>query len=558
MFRYRYFGILSVLLPALCACGSGEKRRDPGPTTYDGRLSPLLENLGNLHRPVTTSEPIAQRFFDQGLTLTYAFNHAEAVRSFKEAARIDPNCAMAYWGQALAMGPNINDPAPNVEREREAYAAVRKAMELRRNASEVEQALIEALAARFSNQDGKDRRERNAAYAAAMAAVYRQFPNDPDVGTLYADAVMNTRPWDYWTRDGQPKPGTAELVAALEKVIQAHPDHPGAHHFYIHAVEASPDPDRAIPSADRLGGLVPAAGHLVHMPAHIYIRVGRYADATEANIRAIAADEDYLSQCRSQGIYPAAYYPHNIHFLTATLAMEGRSREMLEAARKVAGRHQDEALHEEGFGFPHLLRSIPALALVRFGRWDEILKLPPPGEHSRYAQAMWRFARGMAFQAKGRLSEARRELASLEQAAQDPALDELKIWDLNSLGSLARIAARVLAGEIAAREKRFHAAIRHLREAVELEDSLLYSEPPDWPNPVRHNLGAVLLEAGRADEAERVYREDLTRHRNNGWALLGLAQSLEAQGKQREAAAARRQFQVAWSRADIQLPASRF
>lgn len=555
----RKIGVLSAaLVLALCACQSKETRTEPGPTTYEGRLSPLLDDLGNFHRPVTTPDKMAQRFFDQGLTLTYGFNHAEAVRSFKEAARVDPDCAMAYWGQALALGPNINDPAPGAEREREAYAAARKAVELRVKASEVEQALIDALAKRFSDQQGKDRKELNMAYAEAMAGVHQRFPDDPDVGTLYADAIMNTMPWDYWTKDGQPKPGTEKAVAALEKVKRDYPDHPGAHHFYIHAVEASKNPDRGVPSADRLGGLVPRAGHLVHMPAHIYIRVGRYSDASDANVRAIAADEDYLTQCRSQGIYPAAYYPHNIHFLTATLAMEGRSREMLEAARKVAAHHKDEMLHEEGFGFPHLLRSIPTLALVRFGRWDEILQLPEPGPHSRYVQAIWRFARGMALQAKGQLSEARSELAALEEFAKDPALDQLKIWDLNSLGSLTRIASGVLAGEIAAREKKYDTAVRHLRRAVEEEDSLLYSEPPDWPNPPRHNLGAVLLEAGRAADAERVYREDLTRHRNNGWSLYGLAKSLEAQGRRDEAAEARKQFLVAWSKADIELTASRF
>ncbi|MBI1982849.1 MAG: hypothetical protein HYS61_01460, partial [Acidobacteria bacterium] len=275
--------------PAPESGGGGE----PKSTTTTGRVAPWLENLGNFHRSVSTNSPDAQHFFDQGLTLCYAFNHQESVRSFQEAARLDPNCAMAYWGQALALGPNINDPKPDAEREQQAHEAIQKAIGLKSGANETEKELIEALAARFSAGKGKDRKELNQAYAKAMAAVYENFPDDPDVGVLYADAVMNTMPWEYWTKDGKPRPGTKRLIAALESVKKRFPDHPGAHHFYIHAVEASSNPDLAVASADKLGGLVPAAGHLIHMPSHIYIRVGRYADATEANRRAIAADEDY-------------------------------------------------------------------------------------------------------------------------------------------------------------------------------------------------------------------------------------------------------------------------
>ncbi|MCP5110484.1 MAG: hypothetical protein GY953_06575, partial [bacterium] len=522
-------------------------------TTRDGKLAPLLENLGELRRSVTTSSAMPQRFFDQGLTLTYGFNHAEAVRSFKEAAREDPTCAMAYWGQALATGPNINDPAPGAEREQEAFRAIQKALDLNSGASEVEQAMIGALATRFSAVEVQDRTELNGAYAKAMADLHQKYPDDPDIGVLYAASIMNTMPWEYWGADGEANPGTDTVVKTLEAVIAAAPNHPGAHHYYIHAVEASNDPDRAVGSADRLGGLVPGAGHLVHMPAHIYIRVGRYADSSAANLRAIAADEDYLTQCRSQGIYPAAYYPHNIHFLSASLAMEGRSREAIEAARKVASHHDDEMMKQPGFGFPHLLRAYHLFALVRFGRWEEVLELPEPAEKLLFGRAMRHYGRGLAFVAADRLDDAQAELAKLKTLAGRRELEDLKVWDMNSLAALARISAGVLAGELAAKSERYNEAITHLRKAVAEEDGLLYAEPPDWPNPVRQNLGAVLLAAGRAGEAERVYREDLTRHRDNGWSLHGLAQSLEAQGKGSEASEARKAFSRAWARADIEL-----
>jgi len=341
-------------------------------------------------------------------------------------------------------------------------------------------------------------------------------------------------------------------------VLAAHPYHPGANHFYIHAVEASQHPERAEAAADRLGGLVPAAGHLVHMPSHIYIRVGRYADGSAANIRAIAADEDYLTQCRSQGIYPAAYYPHNIHFLTATLAMEGRGQEMIEAARKVAAAPDDAAFCEPGFGFPHLLRAQPLFAMVRFGRWDDILVEPEMPADQVFAGAIQHYARGLAHLAQGDATKAGRELMILEQTVKRAELGELKIWEENSLGELATIARDVLAGELAANLQNFDIAVRHLNNAIAIEDSLTYSEPPDWPIPVRQNLGAVLLAAEHPVEAEQVYRKDLERHRNNGWSLAGLANALAAQGKTTEAAAARETLATVWRKADTKITASRF
>jgi tetratricopeptide (TPR) repeat protein len=522
-----------------------------------GRLSPWLKNLGKFERKISTTNPEAQHYFNQGLTLYYGFNHAEAARSFQEVARLDPQCSMGFWGEALSLGPNINDSFPDAEREQKAYAAMKKALELKPGSSPTEQALIDAVSVRYTGAKNVERKKLNAAYAKAMTNVFKQFGDDPDVATLYAESVMDTMPWAYWKKDGTPQPGTKELVAALEAVIAKYPDHPGANHLYIHAVEASPDPDRGVPSADRLGSLVPAAGHLVHMPSHIYIRVGRYEDAAEANRRAILADEDYITQCRVQGLYPVGYYPHNIHFLSSALTMTGQAKEAIESARKAASKMPHAGCGMEGLGFVHLLRSYPLFTLVRFGRWDDILKETGAETDSHFVNAMQHFARGLAFNAKGEPDKAQAELASLKTAFTDKEIAKLTVNDQNTLLQLSRIATEMLAGQIAAKGKDVKQAIAHLRRGTAIEDSLTYSEPPDWPLPVRHSLGAVLLEAGRAADAEKVYREDLNRHRNNGWSLFGLAKSLEAQGKTDEAAKTMGQFNQVWSKADTELTASR-
>jgi tetratricopeptide (TPR) repeat protein len=547
---------LCIGLLALTACQQTPK--DLAPMTTDGRVAPLLENLGDLQVEITTSDPMAQRFFNQGMTLLYGFNHAEAVRSFDEVARIDPDCAMAYWGRALAIGPNINASLPEDEDEQDAYEAIQEALRRKASASPKERALIDALATRFSENRGEDREELNAAYMDAMSKVSTEYPGDPEVRVLHAASILNTTPWDYWDESGQPRPGIAAAVAGLESVIASHPKHPGARHYYIHTVEASPDPDRAVESADVLGGLAPAAGHLVHMPSHIYIRVGRYADASNANIKAIAADEDYITQCRSQGIYPANYYPHNIHFLMAALAMEGRSQETLEAARKVASKPDQQSLCQPGNGFPHLLKTQPLFALVRFGRWEEVLEESDFSGDKVFEFAIGHYARGLAYLATDDMPSAEGELASLRELLPSDLLEGLMISEENSLWHLATIGEQVLAGEIAAQKGAYDAAVEHLRKAVTIEDNLTYSEPPDWPIPVRQNLGSVLLAAGRAKEAEAVFREDLTRHRNNGWGLAGLIESLQAQGKAEEAAEAKQQFAKLWAKADVELSGARF
>ena len=521
----------------------------PAPT---GELAPRLQNLGKHTFPVSTKSRAAQQFMNQGVNLTFGFNHAEAGRSFREAARLDPKLAMAYWGQALVLGPNINAPmAP--EDEPKAYELAQKAMSLRPGASARERAYIEALAQRYSGKP-EDRVARDRAYADAMRDLSRRFPADADAASLYAEAMMDLQPWAYWAPDGSPRTGTPEVLATLEKVLAARPDHPMALHLYIHAVEATRNPEKAEAVADRLLKLMPGAGHMVHMPSHIYMRVGRYADASASNEAAALADEDYITQCRAQGLYPMGYYPHNIHFLWSSSTMEGRSATAIASARKVASKVDDAAMKEMPLmaGF----RVVPYYALTRFGKWDEMLAEPAPPDNL-FLQGTWHYARGLAHAAKGQLFDADRELADLRKIAADPAL-KFNLFSPNTADNILAIAPEVLAGDLAARRKDFGAAIAHLERAVRLEDSLVYTEPAEWHYPPRQILADVLLQAGRAREAETVYWADLARNAENGWSLFGLAQALRAQQKGEEAAAAQKRFEKAWSKADVTLTGSRF
>jgi tetratricopeptide (TPR) repeat protein len=527
---------------------TGEARR-VGP---DGQLAPRLQNLGAHTFPVTTKSPEAQRFINQGLNLSYGFNHAEAGRAFREAARLDPDCAMAYWGQALVLGPNINatmDPAD----EPRARELVERAIARKDQASERERAYIDALARRYSGRP-EDRTARDKAYADAMRELSRRYPDDLDAATLYAEAVMDLRPWGYWMPDGVPYEETTEIVRLIESVIERNGQHPGALHLYIHLMEPTRDAARAEVAADRLLTLMPAAGHIVHMPSHIYQRVGRYADAVRSNELAVLADEDYITQCRAQGLYPMGYYPHNIHFLWFAATMDGRGALATESARKVASKIPDEAMQE----LPLLagFRVVPYYALARFGRWDEVLAEPAPPAGNLYLTGTWRYARGLALVAKGRLADAEQELAEVRRIAADEALD-FALFSPNTAASIFAIAPEVLAGELAAARKDFDAAVAHLERAVRLEDGLVYTEPSEWHYPPRHALGAVLLAAGRPREAETVYWEDLKRNPENGWALYGLVQALRAQGKEEQARVVERRFEAAWGRADVRLSASR-
>ena len=518
------------------------------------RLAPLLDGMGSHRHSIATDVPLAQRYFDQGLVLAYGFNHAEAARAFREALRLDPACAMCAWGVALVLGPNINaamDPAGAPE----AWAALETARVLVEDGAERERAYVAALARRYAPQPPESRAALDAGYADAMRELARRYPDDLDAATLFAEALMDTTPWDYWTADGEPKPVTKEILAVLEAVLAKDPDHPGANHLYIHVVEAV-HPERGVAAADRLGSLVPAAGHLVHMPGHIYIRVGRYHDAEVANERAIAADASYESQCHAQGLYPLTYVPHNYHFLGAAATFAGRGKVALEAARHIAAHADPAMMREKGFGTLQHYWATPLYTLVRFGRWDEILAEPQPPGDLLYPTGVWRYARGMAGLRKGRLADGDAELAALRRIAADPGLEGVTLWDINPTRSLLEIAAEVLGAELAAARDDFDGAIAQLESAVRREGELRYDEPPPWPFPVRHTLGSIFLRANRLADAERVYREDLAKFPENGWSLLGLAQSLESQGYEDEAAPVRERFAKAWQYADVEITGS--
>ncbi len=525
--------------------------RDPR-LAEPGQIAPILEGLGDHHHLITTASERAQVFFDQGLRLTYAFNHRESARAFREATRLDPECAMAYWGLALVHGPNLNMPMSD-ESARIAYDSIQKAMSLRSRVSARERAYIESLSNRYSSDPVADRRPLDEAYASAMKQLTEAYPEDNDAATLYAAALMNLSPWDYWWANGEPYKRTREFLAILSSVIERDPRHAGAHHYYIHATEAQ-HPEWAVRNAEILESLMPGAGHMVHMPSHIYMRVGRYAEAYESNVKAVAADEGYITQCRAQGIYPLAYYPHNLHFLWSAATNQGRSREAIEAARKVASKMPQDALRGSPSFQTFLV--VPYYALTRFGKWDEILAEPRPADDLSFARAIWHYARGNAYAAKQDHESADRELRDLKALAGSPRVRAL-MWASPPADVLA-IAVRCLAGEIATRQGRFEEGINELATAVRLQDALPYNEPPDWHYPVRLSLGAALLAAGRAKEAEVVYWEDLRQNPENGWSLFGLWQSLSAQGKDDAARSIGDRFKRAWVDADVELTSSRF
>ncbi len=507
---------------------------------------PLYDNLGTHRRAITTAVGKTQRYFNQGLRLVYGFNHGEAIRAFTEGARLDPNCAMCYWGIAYAHGPHVNagmDSAAGVA----AYAAAEKALSLAPRGKPWEQAYIRAVARRYAAVPPADRTSLDSAYAGAMGEVVKQYPNDLDAATLYAEALMDLRPWNYWKPDGTPYPGTTEILAQLERVLAKNPNHPGACHYYIHAVEARA-PEKAVPCAERLAALMPGAGHIVHMPGHIYIRVGRWADAVDANVHAVHVDEAYIEGEHPEGLYPLGYYPHNYHFMAFAATMAGRSTIAIEAARKTSATTPPEAARQVPFLEFYL--HYPFLTLTTFGRWDEALALPLPPPDLRFSTAMAHYARGVAFAAKGRWADAHAALDTVKQIAPTVPDPDGK--------SVCEIATHALMGEIAFRSGQFDEAVDHFRQAEQLQDELRYNEPPTWYYPIRHSLGAALLKAGRPAEAEAAYREDLKLYPENGWSLFGLAQALHAQGKHAEAAQVEERFGRAWRGADVTLAASRF
>jgi len=522
----------------------------------EGHGAHLMEGLDLHSHPVTTSSKEAQSFFDQGMTLAYGFNHGEATAFFRHAAELDPECAMCYWGVAYALGPNINapfDPAAFPEIRQ----AMDKALSLAPKASPREQALVRALAERYGADAAAERAPLDKAYADAMRRVSLRFPKDNDATALFAEAMMDTMPWDYWTPEGEPKQGTQEFIDALTRVLKRDPEHIGAAHFLIHAVEKV-RPDLGVPAADELAGLPDEApGHLIHMASHIYIRVGRYDDAVRSNQRAIAADDAYAGEHGAPEFYAAAYMPHNHHMLWAAATLNGQSAMALETARGLAERTKDGIRDPAmGVGAQHFWLT-PLYAAVRWGKWDEILAWPEPEADLVYPRAAWNYAHGMALVRTGKLDQAQVQADALRRTLESGALDPL-MWNFNSTARLMSIASGVLHGEIAAARGDTQKAIEHLETAIETEDSLIYDEPPPWHVPARHNLGAVLLDAGRAAEAEAVYRADLDVYPWNGWSLHGLAKSLEAQGKTKDAEETRERLAKAWDDADVTLATSRF
>ncbi len=542
--------ITTTVLAVLVLQAGAHQHQAPPPPQADDQI-PLYDNLGDHHYGVTTASPQVQAYFDQGLRLYYAFNHEEAVRSFREAQRLDPGCGMCWWGEALALGPNINMPMEPAA-ESAAWQAVRRAREVLDAETPLERALVEALATRYGQPPQVDlRASLDSAYTRAMASVARRFPDDTEAAVLWAESVMDLSPWSYWNVDGTPRDGMGAALARLESVMARTPDHPGACHFYIHAVEAV-DPDRALPCAERLAALMPGAGHLVHMPGHIYIRVGRYADAIAANEHAVHADERWIQDQRpGMGVYTAGYYPHNYDFLAFAASMAGRRGQATAAARQVRDLIPEEMLGMPGMAFLQHWWARPLQIQIRFGLWDEILaSAGPPSGMGGHAEGLWRYARGRALVALGRQEEARAELGMLQALASSPDLEGVRM-EFNEAGDLLAIAELVLAGRLADAEGDTSRAVALLGRAVELEDALTYGEPPEWSVPVRQELGDVLLRAGRFREAEAVYRADLKRFRENGWALRGLADALEAQGRLEEARAVEARLQGAWAGADV-------
>ncbi len=520
-------GLASLIVLSTSSCASEPPAQNA--------TAPLLEGIGPLHFPISTEVPRAQQYFDQALTLAFGFNHAEAARSFGEAARLDPTCGICYWGTALALGPNIN--APMMEAAiTPAWQALQQALALRKFENKKEQAYIDALASRYS-QDGDERYTLDLLYVGAMAGLVDRFPEDLHARTLHAEAIMDLMPWEYWKDDGSPaNPHTLTLVSELEHVLEQDPMHPGANHLYIHVMERF-EPKKAESAADRLGPLVPVAGHLVHMPSHIYLRVGRYADAVEANAKASLADEDYIAQCNAQGMYPAAYYPHNIHFLWYAAMMEGRKTLAIDSALKLAQRVPVDMARQIGALQSYF--AVPVYTYVRFGMWQEALDLPEPAQGLPFAQAMYHYGRGLAFAATANIPAAQIELKKLEELAASSELQSMLVRRPDTVNVLTSIAKALVQARIYRQQADAPAELAALLQAVQQQDILPYSEPPLWHYPVRQTLGEAQLRAGDYDAAQQSFMQDLQHFPRNPWSLYGLEQVVEQQRKH------------AWRNADI-------
>ncbi len=520
--------------------------------------APLLKGLGDHSFKISSNIEGTQEYFDQGLIMTFAFNHAESVRSFRAAQRLDPNCAICFWGEALALGPNINVTSDgkavmSPENRREAFKAFKIAESLKEGASAKEKDFIEALKTRYNGNPETSREDLDSNYAKSMELLYRKHPNDTDAASLYAEALMITMPWNYWAEDGNPKPDTVKVISTLERVLELDENHPLAIHLYIHAVEASSDPGRAESAADRLGKLVPGAGHLVHMPSHIYWRVGRYKDASLANVEAAKVDEDYIAQCNAQGFYPALYYPHNIHFLWAASTMEGKSALSIESALKVSSYVSEEQIRL--VPFLEFFHTPPLLSYVRFGKWEEILNYEKPIEDFKYSQSIFNYAKAVAYAATGNIEKAKQnqKLINLD-------LDTIEVEAMVKAGhptkQLIEIANELALGSISMYQEDYSSAIDHLENAVIIQDKLPYTEPPFWYYPTRQTLGHVLLKSGKFDEAIKTFKKDLDDYPNNGWSYYGLYKAYEEIGDGSNSEKSLEMFEKLWQESDINVSSS--
>ncbi|MCC6281067.1 MAG: tetratricopeptide repeat protein [Saprospiraceae bacterium] len=534
-----------------CGPSSAVLNTPPG---FDGTLVPLFAGLTeNFTYPITTKSKVAQKYFDQGLILAYGFNHAEAARSFKEATRQDPDCASCYWGLAYVLGPNYNSTMKK-DVLAEAQEALANARLRADKCSPKENALIIALSKRYPQNTTDDPKPFYIAYADDLKKVSEKYPDDHDIAALYAESLMNLHPWNLWLKTGEPQPWTPQIIDILEGILRKNPRHAQAVHLYIHATEASSNPERCLPYANTLRALIPGSGHLVHMPSHTYINTGHYHEGVLANERAVQIDSQYIKACQVAGVYPFGYYPHNWHFLTACAALEGRSKKALEASQFLAQYIADKGIMGQPDRlFSQTLYSTPWFIMVKFGKWDKILTEPKPNDTLLYPLSAWTYAQGMASAAKGNVQHAQKCLSILKELEFDTTIAKIDLTDSSKATTIVAISRLVLEGEIAYRKGNLQSAIILLRKGVETEDNLYYDEPPDWLLSVRHNLGRVLIEAGQYVEAEKVYRADLKKYKENGWALIGLYQALLKQGKKTEARLVRMRYEKAWQYADIPL-----
>ena len=521
-----------------------------------GRKAPLFKGLGGIHFPVSTKNTEVQKFFDQGLMLSFAFNHAEAGRSFFEATRLDSSCAMCWWGFAYVLGPNYNGGMEKDNFQR-AYDAVQKAKQKSGSCTQKEKDLIEALSFRYSNDTTIARLVLDSSFAVAMRKVFQKYPDDATLASLFAESLLDLHPWNLWRKDGNIQPWTSEIISVLKRSLALDPRHVGANHFYIHAMEMSQQPEMALISANLLIDLVPGSGHLVHMPSHTYIRIGRYHDGVVANEKAVMVDSLYVEACHAQGVYPLAYYPHNYHFIAACATLTGESKIAVKGAIATAEHAHKKLLRDPAWATLQHYYAIPWYVEVKLGLWKDIVASPAPEKDLKYPLVVWHYAQGMAMLSGNKIAEAKKHLQDIKNIMTDTTIKDLTIWGINSVFDLCVIASKTLEGEIYAKEKNYSSAISILKEAVASEDALNYNEPPDWFFSIRHHLGAILIDAGKFQEAVTVYEKDLKVYRENGWALIGLLNAYEKLGNIKKHDETKRRFEKAWQYSDIKISSSR-